>query len=776
MQAKRANLGRFSIALVSLLVVAGGLSGRPKNPAESTRMNRHASAAARAAVQRAATGAPQDWSHRHLIFSNPGSEQNAIRYRRHDAWEKITNDPRYIIQQKLRRSGSKAPADGERSVFKLRGGRWALPKIGRERRTPMHRDWGVGVGSGSPSAVSYPAKWSFDFDSASCADDFVVYPTGAAGSGSQPSIVSYFNVYSGCTAPVPTVDFAYNTGGTITGATSFSVDGTQLAFIQTSAGVASLVLLKIEAPPGTGTLTTPITLTPVSASAYTTCTAPCMTTFTLSGSHNDSLSNPWVDYSSDTLFVGDNSGALHEFSPVFNGTTGNPPAENLTNWPVALSGKVGSPVFDPSTNLVFVGTSSGVFYAVGGGVDDDPTTVSGQIYGASSPLGPATPSTSEIVDAPIVDGTAGMAYVFVQEDSAGNNAVFQFPTNFTSGTGNEQEVGAFGGTGAEFFLSGTFDNIYFSSEDLCTSTCSPSGNLYVGGNTEGPATLYQIPITSNVMGTPNTGPGLETTSLGPLQGRTSPVTEFFNSNGIAATGTISIVEDPAEWTTGGPRSVTVGGITYTFVFGAPGASTATDVQVAINNLTTPENNQNNTAGNLQSAIAANPMNCDPSPCFGTGTVANTVVTATINGATDIVNLTATQGGASGDFTVTESGSGINDSSGNNGASADFIFFSSYTGNNSGTCPSGCVFSFNVSSGGALAPGTTPAAMLGVTANLASADGFVTGGIIIDNEELSSSPTGTSQIYFLSLDNEAGVTCSTSGSAICATQASQSGLN
>ena len=128
----------------------------------------------------------------------------------------------------------------------------------------MHRDWGVGVGSGSPSAVSYPAKWSLDVDAASCADDFVVYPTGAAGSGSQPSIVGYFNVYSGCTAPVPAVDFAYNTGGTITGATSFSVDGTQLAFIQTSAGVASLVLLKIEAPPGTGSFTTPITLTPVS--------------------------------------------------------------------------------------------------------------------------------------------------------------------------------------------------------------------------------------------------------------------------------------------------------------------------------------------------------------------------------------------------------------------------------------------------------------------------------------------------------------------------------
>ena len=65
------------------------------------------------------------------------------------------------------------------------------------------------------------------------------------------------------------------------------------------------------------------------------------------------------------------------------------------------------------------------------------------------------------MDGPVIDSAAGMAYVFVQEDSGGNNAVFQFPTSFTSGSGAEQPVGVFG-TSAEFFLSGTFDNIYFT--------------------------------------------------------------------------------------------------------------------------------------------------------------------------------------------------------------------------------------------------------------------------------------------------------------------------
>ena len=734
-------------------------------------MNRHALAAARVAVQRAATGAPQDWSHRHLIFSNPGSEQNAIRYGRHDAWEKIKNDPRYIIQQKLRRSGSKALAGGERSVFKLRGGRWGLPTIGRERRTPMHRDWGVGVGSGSPSAVSYPAKWSLDVDAASCADDFVVYPTGAAGSGSQPSIIGYFNVYTGCGGTVPEVDFAYNTGGTITGATSFSVDGTQLAFIQTSASVASLVLLKIPVtPPGTGTLSTPIPLSPISASAYTTCTAPCMTTFTLSGSHNDSFSNPSVDYSSDSLFVGDDSGALHKFSPVFNGTTGNPPAEILTSWPVALSGsgKLGSPVFDPATGEVFVGSSAGVFYAVG--------AASGTTIGTSSALGS---SANEIVDAPIVDSSAGMAYVFVQSDSIGNNAVFQFPTSFTSGTGTEATIGTSAG-GAEYVLSGAFDNIYFNSESSCDTGCTPSGHLYVGGNTAGPATLYQIPITTNAMGTAVTGPPLETTTAGTLRGRTSPVTEFFNANGETATGSVDIVGDPGEWPGFGTRTVTIETVTYTFVTGTPAAGDATDVNVNFDETPGPtedsEDRQANTAANLEAAIENKSALCGtPAPCFGSGTVANPSVTATLAGFD--VDLTATTGGAAGDFTISENGGGIEFGGGDNGASVDFIFFSTYSDTGVAGCPTGCILGFDVTSG-TLIPTTAPDATLGVTADAAdSANGFVTGGIIIDNELVSSSSlAGTSQIYFLSLDNEAGVTCTDHNPAICATQASQSGLN
>ncbi len=773
MHERHAKLGRFGVAILAFLAVAVGLSvqaaSQLRSSMKSEWVNRHALAVARAALERAATGAPEDWSHRHLIFSNPGSEDDAIQNRRYDAWLHITNDPRFIIQQKKRRAGSKLLTDQDTVVFG--GGRnpWRPTRHTTRKSSRIHRDWGIGLGTGSPSPVSYPAKWSFDTSTASCSNDFVVYPTGAAGSSTQASIIAYFNLYSGCGGTVPSVDWAYDTGGTITGAPSFSDDGSQLAFIQTAAGVASLVLLRIPlTPPGDGSLNLPTTLTPISASSYPTCTAPCMTTFALNGSPTDSFSNPWVDYTSDSLFVGDDSGKLHKFAPVFDGTAGTPPAEILASWPVTLTSSLGSPVLDPGTGKVFVGTSGGIFYAVGGGLAGYPV-VSGEIYGTSSSLGA---STEEIVDAPIVDSAAGMAYVFVQEDLAGHNAVFQFPTSFTSGSGTEVAVGTFG-RNTEFFLSGAFDNLYFNSDGSCSSSCTPSGNLFVAGNTGAPATLYQIPINANVMDAANTGPVIG----GVFFGRSSPVTEFFNANGVAATGSVAIASDPTEWSAGGTRRVTVGSVTYSFVAGSLAASTATAVEVSLVNSGTSLNNQRETAQNLAAAIDANPANCaSPPPCFGTGTLANASATATISVPSTVFSLTSTSGGAAGNFALSELGSGINVSGGDNGGSVDFIFLSTYVASGV-VCPSGCVLSFDVTSGATLTAGTAPSARLAVTAsNADSADGFVTGGIIVDNDQMSSGLVGTSQIYFLTLDNASGVTCSTFGSRICATQASQPGLN
>ena len=44
-------------------------------------------------------GIPEDWSHHRLVFSNPGTEEEAIENGTHDRWLRIVNDPRYVLQQ-----------------------------------------------------------------------------------------------------------------------------------------------------------------------------------------------------------------------------------------------------------------------------------------------------------------------------------------------------------------------------------------------------------------------------------------------------------------------------------------------------------------------------------------------------------------------------------------------------------------------------------------------------------------------------------------------------
>jgi hypothetical protein len=195
-----------------------------------------------------------------------------------------------------------------------------------------------------------------------------------------------------------------------------------------------------------------------------------------------------------------------------------------------------SPIYDSSSDNIFVsdylldkesncgssGVPCGFFYSI--------SASSGSVVGKSSRLD----YNFGIVDAPLVDSSAGSAYVFVGADASSGtpsacgtdvpcSGVFQFATNFASGSGIEAQVGP----GYEFLLSGTFDNEYFSSGNAA----SPSGNLYVVGNT-GPAnnTLFQIPISSGVMSTsPVAGPVLSTNYSNSYYSAGLQITEIYSS-------------------------------------------------------------------------------------------------------------------------------------------------------------------------------------------------------------------------------------------------------
>ena len=186
----------------------------------SLRAQQDANGKDRSATTQELRGLPDDWSHHHLIFSDPGKEEDAIRNGAHDRWLRVTNDPRYMMWR-LKQNRARHPE-------------W-WPQIKHDQydrekkdatKSALHLDWSVNMGANSAvvGADNSPAKYSFAVSTptsaVNCAGgsapDFVVYNTSTAGSTTQASIIAYDNLYDGiCSGDVPQVYWAFDTGGTI---------------------------------------------------------------------------------------------------------------------------------------------------------------------------------------------------------------------------------------------------------------------------------------------------------------------------------------------------------------------------------------------------------------------------------------------------------------------------------------------------------------------------------------------------------------------------------
>jgi hypothetical protein len=378
------------------------------------------------------------------------------------------------------------------------------------------------LGAGAMGLTTFPAKYTFTTAAGSCANDYVAFSTGILGAASQATIAAYKNLYTACGGTVPTVAWQYNTAGDSFLSPVLSLDGSQIAYVQyvclSSCGVtgevdeSSLVVLKWKSNPSL------VTLSSTAPASYRACAAPCMTALTFANSGFSGFSSPFYDYASDTVYIGDDTGALHQFTGVFKGA----PAENTASpWPITLgSAPLSQPVLDHVSGDIFVGDTGGFYYGV--------NASTGAVTGASAQLD----FVYGLWDAPLVDSSAQMTYVFSGNDGQtdcydeysgeyGCSGVFSFPTNFTNLANLESQVYV----GYYPLFTGAFDNIYLSS-----SASSPTGHLYVCGETDYDfvQTLNQIPITANVMG----GQSVSSYYLGDGY-PCSAVTEFYNTNAAA---------------------------------------------------------------------------------------------------------------------------------------------------------------------------------------------------------------------------------------------------
>jgi hypothetical protein len=314
----------------------------------------------------------------------------------------------------------------------------------------------------------------------------------------QASIIAYNQLYSTqgsvgglCNRNGPSVMWSYNTtaGGNTTGTTVtspvLSFDGTKVAYVETNPGGAVLHILKWKSGQGTAA-NAPLVPDQIVA-GWSLCTAgnSCMVNIAFNGGQPDTASAPFYDYTNDALYVGDDNGVLHKFTPVISGT----PAEVVTSgWPVTVdAGAVlSSPVFDSVSKNIFITDRNGTLsYVMESG-----SAVGTCASGSSPCLGtPSLNGGTASLDTALVDSSKGK--VFVVDGIYGNGEVFQSDTALGSNV-----LASVGGTGAgsDIFM-GTFDNAYMSS-------VNGTGHLFVcgkdGTQVDRPA-IHRITITNGVM-------------------------------------------------------------------------------------------------------------------------------------------------------------------------------------------------------------------------------------------------------------------------------------
>jgi hypothetical protein len=544
-------------------------------------------------------GFPTDWSSNHLIFTDGGDTQSQLDARL---------DPRYSMQQMRRNAprwqqqlpqvanspGMAAGAEAESAPELVR--RPPIPKRPLDSRSPpesdLKGDWNFNTSrtndGASVAPYMYPAKYTFNpIGAASCASDFVVFGANEAWFSTQANLMGITNLYVGQTstsplcgtpsgsnggsgsAPTPQVKWAFGTGSLsgqfVTTSMALSLDGAKVAYVHSwptsTSGPSSPVLKVFTLGSGAiGTITAPY-------SGFGACgtAAPSICNVTLSSSSYDTNSSPFVDYTTDTGYVGDNSGWLYKITNFFS-VNGTAPAI-ASGWPIAAGGGIlTAPVYDLATDTVFVASNDGYLYAF------NATTRAAVTGSPLSLAGTDSLSRPGMNSAPIVDSTNHVLYAFFDSNyyhghgglagcTASNTCGGVAQVVYYDHTAGKVELVAGDGIATDALTAGTpgttstavagtnmtalqttvqgwiipdgaFSQSYFNSFSPNTSFLYTCGS-YTSGSPYG-VTLQQFRFDSNrvLQSTVSVVNTLTTTGespFRPLVDLCSPVTEFYNT-------------------------------------------------------------------------------------------------------------------------------------------------------------------------------------------------------------------------------------------------------
>jgi hypothetical protein len=460
------------------------------------------------------TGVPQDWSQRQIVFSRDALAQHP---------DLIYREPR-VLHQAMQR--------------------WQVPNWGSfhgveplpvpAKKHGIHRDWNVGSLGGSLRKNAFPAKFSYDAAAPpDCTNDYAVFGLGVAGAiGGQANLVGFNNLYSDpvngggfCDPPTgpglgPLVLFAYNISTATTGpgkiltSPVLSESGKKIAFVESVTGpTPSAIFHVLTWNAGEGTIGT-------IGHAFTP-TTPQMISLPFSANAGDIYSSPWVDYATDTAYVGADNGIVYKITGVFHGT----PTLSGSPWPVTvhIGFHVTAPVLDSNLGMLMLGNFDGFLYQI----NINSPTLAVHSYQIGVTGGPG----SGIAGPPIVDITNGTTFVVTGNVVPGPNtgaALVEFDTASLTplSTG---PIGIGGTTGAKLrLLQPAFSNDYYNGLTTGVVTLCGTG----AGDTS--PWQYVFGFDGRVMHTPSS---FSQQLLPSTAAQCSGWTEFFNPNVGPSPGT-----------------------------------------------------------------------------------------------------------------------------------------------------------------------------------------------------------------------------------------------
>ena len=629
----------------------------------------------------------------------------------------------------------------------------------------------------------------------------------AGKNGSQGNIVGLNELYSGSGSPLctgltyPEFIFSYASGvGPLATSPTISLSGTKIAYVENDPNIGAILHVLTFASGSTehGSCTNNGTATPTCATAPVipgSTSGSTATDFMLplglvgnATTGADSYSSPFINYSDDTAYIGDDNGYLYSVSTVFTGTptqtSGFPATVNNVN--DAITG------LSQTTTTVTVTSSASASFAIGQVV-----TIASVAAGSG---GCKSTAVADINGARIVTGTTSTTFTFTSADSTTIANGSCNLTNATAAGATElaSPVVDVGGTGNIFVgdSDGFLYNYTSSGTRAAVLTVGTTAYTAGGGVRDGTIVDSTNAVGYVVIGCSGAGGesqltefSVTSTSLTPLisfglnlEGCLGPVPMYdptpdnnYFTKGISSSNTdnnggMNVCHagethtDLDEWgfTSGVLNSTSVyppNGYTYEDSFNDTGGLTCSpltelysdSVTYAITGLTQTTNTV--TVTTATNAFVSGQVVTIAGVAAHTGGCTSAAV-ADINGEQTVtVTGTTTFTFPSALSTTINSGSCTLTSATATGPTQDYLFFGI-------TLPEALTFTIPLTSGGS--PGQLPLVTNTTSADVAGG----TSGIMVDND---SSEGQASSLYFGTLGE-----CATN--VYCAIKLTQSGLD